>query len=239
MPRAPRVAGLRGPAYTRRAMPITPIPPLEPQYRTPLGPALGLASVVLLLLLAACETGPRAAAGGAAASAEAPATGPRARLLLRGSVPSEDQYAVVELTDAQNCKDPRMLSSGNARKAPAPATLAAGLLTTLDFVVLRAGKAHCVVRWSFTPEADKTYLVQGLVVGSGCTARLLDATVSDRPQPAKGALLRNGPGQTCLALDKSRPAGDNSSPIQGGQHNGEAVLRPNATSLDLQGLIRP
>ena len=52
-----------------------------------------------------------------------------------------------------------MLSSGDARKPPAPATLAAGVLTTLDFAVLRAGKASCVVRWSFTPEADKTYLV--------------------------------------------------------------------------------
>ena len=125
------------------------------------------------------------------------------------------------------------------RRAPAPATLAAGLLTTLDFVVLRSSKPLCVVRWSFTPEADKTYLVQGMVVGSGCTARLLDATVNDRPQPARGAVLRNGPGQTCLALDKSRPAGDNSSLIQGGQHNGEAVLQPNANTRDLQGLIRP
>lgn len=203
----------------------------------PLSRALGAAS--LMLMLAACETGPRPAAGAVAAPAEAPASGPRARLLLRGAVPADDQYAVVELTDAQNCKDPRMLSSGDARKAPLPATLAAGVLTTLDFVVLRAGKAHCVVRWSFTPEAAKTYLVQGLVVGSGCTARLLDATVSDKPQPAQGAVLRNGPGQTCLALDKSRPAGDSSSLIQGGQHNGEAVLQPNATSRDLQGLIRP
>lgn len=201
----------------------------------PLPRARQAAAASALALLAACAAGPQAPASGGPAAA----TGPRARLLLRGAVPSDDQYAVVELTDAQNCKDPRMLSSGDARRAPAPATLAAGLLTTLDFVVLRTGKPLCVVRWSFTPEADKTYLVQGLVVGSGCTARLLDATVNDRPQPARGAVLRNGPGQTCLALDKSRPAGDNSSLIQGGQHNGEAVLQPNANTRDLQGLIRP
>lgn len=106
-----------------------------------------------------------------------------------------------------------MLSSGDARKPPAPATLAAGVLTTLDFAVLRAGKASCVVRWSFTPEADKTYLVLGMVVGAGCSARLLDATQSDRPLPAKGAVLRSGPGQPCLALDQSHPAGEASSLI--------------------------
>lgn len=199
------------------------------------------AALALMLLLAACAAGPQApsSAGPAGATLAAPAGAPRARLLLRGAVPGDDQYAVVELTDAQNCKEPRMLSSGDARKAPAPASLATGVLTTLDFVVLRAAKPLCVVRWSFTPEADKTYLVQGLVVGNGCSARLLDASINDRPVPAAGAVLRNGPGQTCLALDKSRPAGDTGSLIQGGQHKGEAVLQPNATTRDLQGLIRP
>ena len=206
-----------------------------------LQPRAGQAAVAwALALLTACATGPQApTAGDKAAATAAPASGPRARLLLRGAAPGDDQYAVVELADAQNCKDPRMLSSGDARRAPAPASLAAGLLTTLDFVVLRAGKPQCVVRWSFTPEADKTYLVQGIVVGSGCTARLLDASISDRPQPARGAVLRNCPGQTCVALHEARPAGDNASLIQGGQHQGEAVLQPNASPRDLQGLIRP
>lgn len=226
----------RGAAYTRLAMSIMPLAaqPLPHLHR-----ASRAASALALALLAACANGPQTPSSGAAVGM-APATGPRARLLLRGAVPGDDQYAVVELTDAQNCKDPRMLSSGDARRAPAPATLAAGLLTTLDFVVLRAGKPQCGVRWSFTPEADKTYLVQGLVMGSGCTAHLLDVTVSDRPQPARGAVLRNGPGQACLPLDQARPAGgNNSSLIQGGQHNGEAVLQPNASARDLQGLIRP
>ena len=100
------------------------------------------AAVLALMLLAACAAEPQApsAGGPAGATLAAPAGAPRARLLLRGAVPGDDQYAVVELTDAQNCKDPRMLSSGDARKAPAPASLAAGVLTTLDFVVLRAAK---------------------------------------------------------------------------------------------------
>ena len=166
-----------------------PIPPATATLRLPpLRRAGQAASALVLALLAACASGPPAPTP-ADKGAAAPAAGPRARLLLRGAVPGEDQYAVVELTDAQNCKDPRLLSSGDARKAPAPATVAAGVLTTLDFVVLRAGKAQCVVRWSFTPEADKTYLVQGMVMGSGCTARLLDASISDRPQPARGAVV--------------------------------------------------
>lgn len=192
-------------------------------------------SICWLVGLASCAAAPPP---GATTPAPAPPVA-TARLLLRGAVPSDDRYAAVRLADALNCKDPQMLSSGDAHKPPAPAALAAGVLTTLDFVVLRAGKTSCVVRWSFTPEADKTYLVQGMVVGAGCTARLLDATQSDRPQPAKGAVLRSGPGQPCLALDQSRSAGEASSLIQGGQQQGEAVLNPATTARDLQGLIRP
>ncbi len=202
-----------------------------------------LAWAALAAGLAACTGLPEApsAAGSAspASASPAPATGPRARLLLRGSVPNEDRYALVELADTPQCRDPHLLSSGDARQAPSPTSLAAGRLTTLDFLVLRAGKPQCGVRWSFTPEAGKTYLMQGLLVGSGCTAQLLDVTTSDRPQPAKGAVLRSGPGQPCVPLDQARPAGGSPSLIQGGQHNGEAVLNPGATPRDLQGLIRP
>ncbi len=188
-------------------------------------------------LLAGCVTPPEGLPRPDPAAAAN--TGPRARLLLRGAVPGDDKFALVALTDAVQCKNPRLLSSGNARKPPEPASLPAGVLSTVDFVVLRADKVSCGVRWTFTPEAGKTYLVQGVVVGSGCTGRLLDVTDSARPMPAAGAVLRSGPGQACLALDQSRPAGDSPSLIQGGQHLGEAVLNPAATARDLQGLIRP
>lgn len=213
-----------------------PSPTAIAQRPLPARTAGAAALAIALALLTACAAGPAGLAG--IAPAPAPAAGPSARLLLRGAAPGDDLYAVVELADAQHCKNPRLLASGAAGKTPAPASLTAGVLTTLDFVVLRAGKPLCGVRWSFTPEADKTYLVQGLVVGSGCTARLLDATVSDRPEPAKGAVLRNAPGQACVPLAQARPAGDNSL-LQGGQHNGDAVLRPQATTQDLQGLIKP
>ena len=197
----------------------------------------GRALAALCGLLAGCVTPPQGLPRPGPAAADH--TGPRARLLLRGAVPGDDKFALVALTDAVHCKNPRLLSSGNARQPPEPASLPAGVLSTVDFVVLRADKINCGVCWTFTPEAGKTYLVQGVVVGGGCTGRLLDVTDSAKPQPAAGAVLRSGPGQACLALDQSRPAGDTPSLIQGGQHLGEAVLNPAATARDLQGLIRP
>lgn len=174
------------------------------------------------------------------ASPPAAASSPSARLLLRGSVPAEDRFAVVKLADALACKGPSLLIAGTPQKAPEPATLPAGVLTTLDFVVLRAGKPSCGVRWSFTPVAGKTYLMQGLVVGSGCSARLFDASVPDRPVLPPDAALRSHPGQACLPLEQARAATRAaSSLIQGGQHGGEAVLNPRATTQDLQWLIKP
>jgi hypothetical protein len=164
-------------------------------------------------------------------------TGPTARLLLRGAVPPGDRFAVVQLTDALMCQGPRMLIAGMPQKLPDPGALAAGVLTTLDFVILRGGKPSCGVRWTFTPEAGKTYLVQGMQMGAGCSARLLDASVADRPQPPPDAVLRTAPGQVCLPLDKARSAASDTL-LQGGQQGADAVLNPKATDADLQGLIR-
>jgi hypothetical protein len=165
-------------------------------------------------------------------------TGSTARLLLRGAVPPDDRFAVVQLTDALQCRDPRLLIAGSPQKLPEPGVLAAGVLTTLDFVILRGGKPACGVRWTFTPAVGKTYLVQGMQLGAGCSARLLDASVADRPLPPPDAVLRTAPGQPCLPLDKARTAATAGSLLQGGQQGGDAVLNPQATDADLQGLIR-
>ena len=172
-----------------------------------------------------------------AATADAP--GPTARLLLRGAVPPDQRYAVLVMADALDCKGPKLLVGGTPQKAPDPAQLPAGALTTLDFVVLRAGQPGCLVRWSFTPAAGKTYLVQGMVVGAGCTARLFDASTPDKPTVPPDLRLRSVPGQACVPLALSRAASGEGSLIEGGQHNGEAVLMPNATARDLQWLIAP
>ncbi len=164
---------------------------------------------------------------------------PSARLLLRGAVAPQDGYAIYMLADALACKRPALLVAGTPQKAPEPVSLAAGKLTTLDFTILRGGKPSCGVRWSFTPLAGKTYLMQGLAVGGGCSARLVDASAPDRPQLPADAALRSGSGQTCLPLDQARAATVGRSSIQGGQQRGEAVLNPRASAGDLQGLISP
>ncbi|MBL8352294.1 MAG: hypothetical protein JNL87_18515 [Burkholderiaceae bacterium] len=186
-----------------------------------------------LLLLAGCAAPPAPAA-----AAPLPA-GPGARLLLRGAVASEDRYAAVAYSDALACQGPRQLAAGLPQKAPEPAWLSAGTLATLDFVILRNDKPSCSVRWSFTPRAGRTYLLQGLALGSGCSARLVDASQPDRPQPVADAVLRSVPGQPCLPLAQARANAAASATIQGGQQDGEAVLNPRATTQGLEWLIRP
>jgi hypothetical protein len=104
--------------------------------------------------------------------------------------------------------------------------------------VHRAGQSACQVRWSFTPRADRIYLVQGMTVGDNCPAQLLDATQPERAQPPADLLLRSTPTQSCVPLAQAARM-QTVSPIRGGQVNGEAVLNPRATTADLEGLIRP
>ena len=183
--------------------------------------------------LASCATAPPP---GAATPALPGAT---ARLLLRGAVPPDSRFALYTLGDAVLCQSPKLLAGGTPQKPADAATVPAGTLTTLDFVVLRGPKTVCVVRWSFTPGAGKTYLVQGQAQAGVCNARLMDASAADLPVPPADAVLRFTPGQPCTPLAQSPSPPRDGSLIQGGQHNGEAVLMPNATSRDLQGLIAP
>jgi hypothetical protein len=187
-----------------------------------------------------------------------PAAGqPHARLLVRATLPANHRWVVVVMGDNTACSGPQLVTRGpNALAATAPASpsaapptaspttaarLPVGQLLTMDFAVVTpaagTGKA-CINRWSFTPEAGKTYLVQGLVAGAQCPARLLDASVADQPRVPADLVSRILPGQNCVALDKS-PKVPPLSLIQGGQHNGDAVLRPDATTRDLEGLIKP
>lgn len=185
-------------------------------------------------LLAGCAAAPLPNLPAYAAPA---ADQPAARLLMRAQVHPNDRFMLVVLDDNERCQGPRLLAGGAPGADAAPQRIAAGRLTTLDFVIARGGQTPCVVRWSFTPMAGRTYLAQGLVVGAGCTARLLDASQPDRPLQPPDLLLRSTPAQRCVPLALSARSGV--SPIQGGQHDGEAVLNPNATAKDLEGLIRP
>jgi len=201
---------------------------------------LGLAP--LAWALAACVQAPPAPGlAGAARPASAPVvTGPSARLLLRAAVPADDKFALFQLGDATACKSPRLLVGGSPQQAAEPAVLAAGQLATVDFVLIRGGKPGLCTRWSFTPQAGRTYLMQGAAVGAGCLARLVDVTQPDRAQTPADAVMRNATNQPCVPLEQARAAAAGAhSPIQGGQQDGEAVLMPLATPRDLEGLIRP
>jgi hypothetical protein len=133
-----------------------------------------------------------------------------------------------------------LLIAGTPQKTPDPASVSAGRLATFDFVLIRGGKTSLCSRWSFTPEAGRTYLMHGVAVGGGCIARLLDTSVADRPMPPADAVLRSVGNQACLPLEQARAnAAAAGSLIQGGQSGGEAVLNPRATAKDLEGLIRP
>lgn len=171
--------------------------------------------------------------------AQPDATLPHARLLARASVPADHRFAVIVQQDNATCSRPALLTRGTSQQAAPAARLAADQLITLDLAIINTGTGKaCINRWSFTPRAGRTYLVQGGLAGAQCPGRLLDATTADRPALPADLVGRVLQGQTCVPLDKApRPAA--LSLIQGGQHNGDAVLLPNATTRDLEGLIRP
>jgi hypothetical protein len=168
----------------------------------------------------------------------APTSGPTARLVMRSSnLPPTEAYGVLVHDDASNCRGPRLAGAGNATRNPTTVALVAGSLATVDFVLVKNSKTEkpqvCLLRWSFTPEAGKSYLVQGTSTAAGCTARLLDATNPDAMRLPGGTVRRNIQGQACVPMAQAQAAAN----AVGGQSDGAAVLRPAATTDDLQGLI--
>lgn len=170
----------------------------------------------------------------------APTSGPTAKLVMRSSnLPPTEGYGIYVYEDAGNCKGPRTAGMGNASRSPTTVALAAGALTTVDFLLVKPSKTEkpqvCLLRWSFVPEAGKSYLVHGTSTSAGCTARLLDATNPDAMRVPAGAVRRNIQGQVCVPMARAQAAAQ----ALGGQSDGAAVLRPAATADDLQGLISP
>ena len=165
----------------------------------------------------------------------APAGAATAKLAVRGAVPSGDYFGVLVYDDADNCKSPRIAGAGSSSRNPNTVALAAGSLQTLAFLIVKPNKETCTVRWSFTPQVNKTYVVNGGALGTGCTASLLDATNPDKMQVPAGLLRRNAPGAVCIPLAQAARVGGGNA--RGGQSDGAAVLNPGATADDLQGLI--
>src|SRR6185295_19218886 len=200
-----------------------------PRHETePAGRRIGVRWAALALasaLLGACATPTKKPAQ--VPAYVAPAGVPTARLLSRGAVNAGDAYGVIVFDDAANCAGPRIASVGNASRTPKAAAIEAGKTTTLDFVVAHPDKTACRVRWSFVPDAGKTYLVAGALTAKGCSARVLDATDPDHMKAETSAQRRNLGGSACTAL-VARPAAPNA--VGGSEQSGEAVLRPGATT---------
>jgi hypothetical protein len=165
----------------------------------------------------------------------APTGAATAKLAVRGAVPTGDYFGVVVYDDANDCKGPRIAGAGSSTRNPNTVTLAAGSLQTLAFLIVKPNKETCAVRWSFTPQASKTYVVNGGALGTGCSATLLDATNPDKMQVPSGLVRRSAPGAVCVPLAQATAVGGANS--RGGQTDGAAVLNPGATADDLQGLI--
>jgi hypothetical protein len=185
-------------------------------------------------LLAGCATPPANNAAKLPPYA-APPGASTAKLAVRGAVPSGDYFGVLVYDDADNCKSPRLAGAGSSTRNPESVALAAGELQTLAFVIVKPNKQSCSVRWSFKPESNKTYVINGGALGSGCTASLLDASNPDRMRVPEGLMRRTAPGQFCVPLAQAAAVKGNGA--RGGQSDGAAVLNPAATADDLQGLI--
>lgn len=218
--------------------------------------ALAAGMVLLLPLLGGCPTVPPAAgttastvtstatspaARSASARYVAPTQVPTAKLVMRGTnLQAGDVYVVSVYDDAENCKGRRIAGAGNNVRSPTTVPVAAGAITTVEFMLVKAAKPEtptkrdaCMVRWSFTPDAGKSYLVAGNAIPTGCSANLIDATNPDAMRQAAGVVRRNVQNSTCLPLAQARAGAGSAA----SQSTGEAVLRPEATSDDLQGLI--
>jgi len=165
----------------------------------------------------------------------APTSGPTAKLVMRGTVPQGDLYGVFVYDDSDKCTGSRLAGTGSNARNPTTTTLAASQMTTVEFYLLKPGKQFCRVRWSFTPVADRTYLLTGGVVGAqACAARLMDMSNPDAIRIEPTALRRNVGSNACLPLSQAKTA---AAGADAGGSVPEAVLRQGAGAEDLQGLI--
>ena len=165
----------------------------------------------------------------------APAGASTAKLAVRGAVPSGDYFGVLVYDDAGNCKSPRLAGAGSSTRNPDSVALASGGLQTLAFVIVKPNKESCTVRWSFTPETNRTYVINGGALGSGCTATLLDASNPDKMRIPDGLVRRNAPGVFCVPMSQAVAVKGSSGRVA--QSDGAAVLNPGATADDLSGLM--
>ncbi len=165
----------------------------------------------------------------------APTTGPTAKLVMRGSVAEGDLYGVFLYDDSEHCAGSRLAGTGTSTRNPVTTTVPANRIATVEFYLLKPNRMACRVRWSFTPVAGKTYLLNGSAMGpNACLARVMDVSNPDSLKVEATALRRNPGTSVCLPLAQSKAA-TTADAADTGSH--DAVLRQGAGSDDLKGLI--
>jgi hypothetical protein len=187
-------------------------------------------AIVAIAVLAGCatpkQTVPRYVA---------PSTGATARLVVRANLPADDRYGVFVLDQTETCGSPRLVGAGDASHHPDSTQLATNHPQTVEFRFLRADKRMCIVRWTFSPVAGRSYLFSGVGTPGACRAGLLDMSDPDHLRPETTALRRNAPGQACVPLAQAK--GYTGGAADGHDASQDAVLREGAGADDLQGLI--
>jgi hypothetical protein len=186
--------------------------------------------VVAVLAIGACATPTKPVP-----RYQPPISGPSAKLVMRGAVPSGDVFGIYVLADNDNCQGAQIAGAGNNTRNPPTTSLAANRLTTVDFVLYKPNKQYCLVRWSFTPAEGRTYLMSGAALKDACQARLLDASDPDNIKVERGAVRRNTTASRCVPMAQARTAAGASA--EAGHVDGDAVLRQSTNADDLQGLI--
>lgn len=194
-------------------------------------------SCAVLALLAACETPPSSRSGGLPKYVS-PTGVPVAKLATRAS--GADLYGTFVLVDADTCGNPHIAAAGRRNgDPPVSVNLAARQWATVEFRAIdQSTRKHCIVRWSFLPAADRTYLLQGSANPTACNARVYDATNPDDIKLEASAVQRNSKTRACLSLAearelKAREEADNAA----SGNKDEPLLIPSASSDDLKDLI--
>ncbi|MGY4827271.1 hypothetical protein ACVNIS_01685 [Sphaerotilaceae bacterium SBD11-9] len=167
-----------------------------------------------------------------------PASGPVAKLALRGY--GADLYGIFYFADSQTCTDSSFVGSGRRNgEPPKSVNLVAGQWATLDFVAWDdVRNTTCRVRWSFQPTADRTYVLSGTANPTSCVARIYDATNPDDMKLESTAIARKVDGKLCLSIEEAQERKRKFAAANpGAGTRDEPMLAPSATADDLKGLI--
>lgn len=166
----------------------------------------------------------------------APTSGQTAKLVMRGAVPAGEFFTINTFDDSEKCEGYRVIAAGNSTRTPPSTTVAANVVTTVEFRVDKPAKRQvCATRFTFTPVAGKTYLVRGGSTVAGCAGLVYDMTNPESIKPEPTALRRNPAGLACLPIAQSKAS--SVAATESSENASDAVLRQGAGTEDLQGLI--